>query len=75
MRYLLTRSSVNYIDEDDFDIEEVTCGEYWNSVPNYIEINSIEELTQLQKEVGDLIIKQHWDTDEDCIEIYDGYRE
>jgi hypothetical protein len=41
-----------------------------------IEINSLDELMELYKKEGSLIIQKSWNNNGmNCIEIYDGYRE
>lgn len=40
-----------------------------------IELNTLDELMELNKKYGDIIIEDYWYAEGKAIEIYDGYRE
>lgn len=64
MEFMITRTSLLLESSEKPTGKAYKEGEFW-----YIKINSLEELVELTKEEGEIIING------DFLEIYDSYRE
>ena len=84
MKFILTRTSAIRnedvkVDNKKYNIKKIQVDSnksYGLFVELLIEINSLEELMELQKDYGDIIIKDYfYNKNLKEIEIYDTYRE
>ena len=74
MRFLLTRASWYTVIENEGTPNEIYLdGE--DDIPNYIEINTLEELLTLKEKHGNLIISESFELKELQINIYDDFME
>ena len=64
MEFMITRTSLLWESSEKPTEKAYKKGKYW-----HIKITSLEELGELTKEEGEIIING------DCLEIYDDYRE
>lgn len=83
MKFVLSRTSagdVGDIEVDDKKYKIIKVKRYLRWIDKYvdklfIEINSLEELMEFQKDYGDIVITDELDGEMKEIEIYDDYRE
>lgn len=83
MKFVLSRTSagdVGDIEVDDKKYKIIKVKRYLRWIDKYvdklfIEINSLEELMEFQKDYGDIVITDEFGGEMKEIEIYDDYRE